>query len=289
MIRSLWLALLWIFGQGYPLDLVAEPDRLEAWQKENLVAWCIVPFDAKKRGPEERTAMLKRLGLKRSAYDWRKNHIPEFEDEILAYRKNGIEMFAFWSGHEEAFRLFEKHSIHPQIWKTAPSPPGASKEARVAEAVRLLDPLVQRVAEVGCQFGLYNHGGWGGEPENLVAVCEAFREKGDSHVGIVYNFHHAHDRIESWEGDFDRMKPYLLCLNLNGMIPAGDKKGKKILPLGAGEKEQAMIDFVLQSGYEGPVGILDHRNETDTEETLRENLEGLQEILADLDASKRAK
>ena len=28
----------------------------------NLVAWCIVPFDTKKRGPEERAEMLERLG-----------------------------------------------------------------------------------------------------------------------------------------------------------------------------------------------------------------------------------
>ncbi len=28
---------------------------------DNRVAWCIVPFDAKKRGPEERAAMLANL------------------------------------------------------------------------------------------------------------------------------------------------------------------------------------------------------------------------------------
>ena len=26
----------------------------ELWARDNLVAWCIVPFDAKKRGPAER-------------------------------------------------------------------------------------------------------------------------------------------------------------------------------------------------------------------------------------------
>jgi hypothetical protein len=34
--------------------------------RENLVAWCIVPFDAKKRGPEERAAMLERMPLRAS-------------------------------------------------------------------------------------------------------------------------------------------------------------------------------------------------------------------------------
>ena len=58
--------------------------------RENLVPWCIVPFDASKRSPEERTKMLVRLGLKRSAYDWRAQHVPEFEEEILQYQKHGI-------------------------------------------------------------------------------------------------------------------------------------------------------------------------------------------------------
>jgi len=44
--------------------------------RENLVAWCIVPFDSKRRGPEDRAAMLERLGFKHFAYDWRAEHIP---------------------------------------------------------------------------------------------------------------------------------------------------------------------------------------------------------------------
>ena len=48
----------------------------DVFARENLVAWCIVPFDAKKRGPEERSEMLERLGIKRLAYDYRAEHIP---------------------------------------------------------------------------------------------------------------------------------------------------------------------------------------------------------------------
>jgi hypothetical protein len=56
-----------------------------------LVAWCIVPFDAKKRTPTERAKMLKELGIGRCAYDWRSEHVAEFEEEILQYKKHGIE------------------------------------------------------------------------------------------------------------------------------------------------------------------------------------------------------
>ena len=104
--------------------------------KDKLIAWCIVPFDAKQRGPAARAAMLKKLGLKRVAYDWRTQHVKEFEEEILQYKKHGLEFFAFWKGHEEAFRLFEKHKIHPQIWRTLRSPQADSQEARVAAAAQ---------------------------------------------------------------------------------------------------------------------------------------------------------
>src|SRR5581483_4892620 len=45
------------------------PDELFA--TGNLHAWCAVPFDAKKRGPEERAEMLQKLGFQHFVYDWR--------------------------------------------------------------------------------------------------------------------------------------------------------------------------------------------------------------------------
>ena len=248
--------------------------------KDQLVAWCIVPFDAKKRRPAERVEMLKRLGIKRVAYDWRAQHVKEFEEEILQYKKNDLEFFAFWSIHEEAFRLFEKHKIHPQIWRTAPSPLGETHEAKVAAAAQALLPLVERTKKMGSKLGLYNHGGWGGEPANLVAVCKYLRQHHDAkHVGIVYNLHHGHDHIANYEKSFKLMQPYLHCLNLNGMNNGAQPK---ILPLGQGQHETAMLKVILTSGYTGPVGILDHRSDTDTEVALQENLAGMKKILKKL-------
>ena len=37
--------------------------------------------------------------------------------------------------------------------------------------------------------------------------------------------------------------------------------------------------MIEDSGYCGPLGILDHRMETDAEESLRQNLVGLQTLL----------
>ena len=73
--------------------------QADQFSNDKLVAWCIVPFDSQKRNTTERVKMLKELGIKRVAYDWREEHVAEFEEEIIQYKKNGIEFFAFWSTH----------------------------------------------------------------------------------------------------------------------------------------------------------------------------------------------
>ena len=60
------------------------------YDKNNLVAWCIVPFDANKRTPSQRAKMLEGLGIKKVAYDWRAEHVKEFEEEIIEYKKYGL-------------------------------------------------------------------------------------------------------------------------------------------------------------------------------------------------------
>ena len=255
-------------------------------QQDNLVAWCIVPFDSSKRGPEERAVMLKDLGITKSAYDWRAEHVPTFEAEILAYKKHGIDFFAFWSVHEEAFKLFEKHDLHPQIWIMIPGVKGPSQEEKVAQAVEALKPLAERTKKMDCPMSLYNHGGWQGEPANMVAVCKGLRKAGYDHVGIVYNFHHGHEHIENWPANFKLMQPYLHCLNINGM---NDNAQPKILGLGKGQHELSMLKVVRDAGYDGPIGILDHQGNRDTKEALQENLDGVKKLRPELEGSESKK
>ena len=245
---------------------------------DKLAAWCIVPFDAKKRGPEARAKMLARFGIKRCAYDWRGEHVIEFEEEILQYKKHGIEFFAFWAGHEKAYELFQKYEMSPQIWRTLGSPTEGTQEEMVSIAADTMQGVATRIAKFGSKLGLYNHGGWGGEPKNLVAVCEELRSRGHDNVGIVYNWHHGHGHIEDWMKSLQIMEPYLLCLNLNGM---NDNAKPKILDLSHGQHDQAMLKVVIESGYDGPIGILDHRADLDTEVALRANLEGLDWLIRD--------
>lgn len=243
---------------------------------DNLVAWCIVPFDAAERGPIARAEMLHELRIKRCAYDWRKKHVPTFEKEILAYKKYDIDFFAFWGMHEQAFELFRKHELTPQIWQTLSEPSGnGDRDSKIKQATKQLLPLAESTKQLGSKLALYNHGGWGGEPSNLVSVCKALHQLGQTHVGIVYNFHHGHDHIDDWAESLKLMLPYLHCLNLNGMNTDAQPK---ILGIGRGEHEQAMIRTIVESGYRGRIGILDHRPEIDARESLQDNLDGLAKL-----------
>ncbi|MGI9519063.1 MAG: hypothetical protein ACR2NP_18565 [Pirellulaceae bacterium] len=246
----------------------------DVFERDNLVAWCIVPFDAQARGPAERAEMLAQLGIKRLAYDWREQHVELFEQEILELKKRDIEFFAFWDQHEAIFNLCIKHDIHPQFWITVPSPDANNQQERVAMAGRSLQPLVERAKSLECEVGLYNHGGWGGEPANMIQVCAWLREQCETEsVGLVYNLHHGHGHVDDFKESLDEMQPFLLCLNLNGM---NRDALQKILPIGQGELDDFMLTTILQSGYAGPIGILDHRSDLDARESLRQNLEGLQ-------------
>jgi azurin len=254
----------------------------DLFDTSNLAAWCIVPFDSKKRSPEDRAEMVAKLRIPRVAYDWRQEHVAEFEREILAYQKHGIEFFAFWGSHDEAFRLFEKYQLHPQLWVMMRSR-GDSEEEKIRTAAESLLPILGKAKKIGSQVGIYNHGGWGGEPENMIAVCEYLKQHHRmDHVGIVYNLHHGHGHLDRLPEVLAAMKPWLLCLNLNGMDIAGDTKGRKILPLGAGTEDVKVLRQIRASGYRGRIGILNHTNE-DAEGRLLDNLDGLKWIVPQLD------
>jgi len=279
-----WLRLmLLVFVTGIILSRLPAEDSKESPQnfhRDHLVAWCIVPFDAKQRGPEARAEMVRGLGLTRVAYDWRDVHVPTFEEEIVQYKKHEIDFFAFWGWHDAFEPLIEKHGIHPQIWMMFGTPQAGTEQEKVKEAALGLLPLVEKTRKHNLKLALYNHGGWSGEPKTMVAVCEYLKTHHNAdHVGIVYNLHHGHEHIGDFAEQLALLQPYLLCLNLNGM---NDNAQPKILPIGQGQHDKEMIDLIQRSGYEGPIGIIDHREELDSEESLRQNLTGLKAVLEKL-------
>lgn len=254
-------------------------------QREQLVAWCIVPFDASQRGPRERASMLRDLGLTRLAYDWREEHVPSWDDELDALQAADIELTAFWCnstlsprenpGVQRIVEFLERRHVATQLWMMMPEQELqqiTDEQQRVARAAQALRELAEWVRPLNCQVGLYNHGGWSGQPQTMVKIMQQLEEL--DNVGLVYNFHHAHDDLAGFPEDLHAMQPYLLCLNLNGLTPGGPK----IQTFGEGELDRDILSWMRQVRYQGPVGILDHREELDARESLLLNLRGLERL-----------
>jgi putative heme-binding domain-containing protein len=279
-------------AKGYQVwTAILEPtlaaSRRDLFARENLVAWCIVPFDAKKRGPEERAAMLARLGFKRFAYDWRAEHVPTFDAELDALGRHGIKLEAFWlpaaldADGRRILDLLRRHKIGTQLWVTMgdPGSPSQTQTEKIEAAARILRPIAEEAAKIDCKVGLYNHGGWFGEPENQLAILDHL---GLANVGLVYNLHHGHDQVDRLPELLGKMLPHLYAVNLNGMSRGGDRVGRKILPLGQGELDVQLLRVIRNSGYRGPIGILGHTM-NDAEDQLRDNLDGLEWLRPQLD------
>jgi sugar phosphate isomerase/epimerase len=263
----------------------------QLFARTNLMAWCIVPFDAKKRGPEERAAMMEKLGFKHFAYDYRAEHVPTFDAEIAACRKHGVSLDAWWfpgALNDEArliLDVLKRNNVKAQLWITGGGGPVKSPEeqkARVEAEAKRLHPIAEAAGKIGCTIALYNHGAWFGEPENQIQIIERLKQEGVANIGLVYNQHHGHDHLDRFAALLQQMRPHLLVLNLNGMTRGGDKAGKKILPLSQGDLDLALLKTIRDSGWRGPIGILNHTNE-DAEARLLDNLDGLEWLMPQLD------
>lgn len=265
----------------------AEPPP-SLFAKDNLTAWCIVPFDAKKRGPEERAAMLEKLGIKHFAYDYRAEHIPTWDEELDALKRHHVSLDAWWfptklnDEAKKTLELFQRHGVKPQLWVNGgggdPKKTPGEQAALVESEAKRIREITDAAAPLGLQVALYNHGSWFGEPENQLAIIERLERDGVKNVGIVYNLHHGHEHLDRFPELLAKMKPHLLALNLNGMT----RGGGMIIPLGQGELDLELLKTIRDSGWRGPIGILNHTNE-DAEARLLDNLEGLDWLVAKLE------
>ena len=290
MITNFWFAWSFILATLLHWDVAIGfdgPDSKSAdvFRQENLMAWCIVPFDSHNRPPMERAKMLSELGFTKFAYDYRAEHVPTFEEEILALKKYNIELTAWWfpgSLNDEAkmtLALFDKHKVNPQLWVMGGGDLKMSKEDEdrfIESEVKRLRPIADAGYRIGCSLALYNHGGWFGVPENMVRLVKAIDRP---NVGIVYNLHHAHDQIDRLPEVLHLLKPHLLALNINGMETNGDQIGKKILVIGEGNRDAQVLRQISECGYAGPIGILNHTQE-DAKNRLDQNIKGLRDILS---------
>ena len=261
-------------------------DNTMLFARDNLLAWCIVPFDSKERTPEERATMLNELGIKQFVYDWRTKHIPSFPDEIEALKKHNIHLAGVWlwvapgtmktldEGNEQILETIRKNHVQTDFWLGIDNRyfAGLDDEKKFERASSVIRYIHGRVNKMDCSLNLYNHGDWFGEPINQIKIIE---KTGLKDIGIVYNFHHAHLQINDFPVLLKKMLPYLKAVNINGM----KVEGPKILQLGTGDRELEMLKTLKASGYDGPIGIIGHVEDMDVKVVLERNLNGLKSLV----------
>ena len=195
-----------------------ETPKKQNLDRSKVYAWCIVPYDSLQRSPAERMAMLKRLGIKKYAYDWRAEHLPQMAGELQLAAENGIEVIAVWmwidnnsdsveklsDANEKVFSILETVGYKGQIWVgfNANFFDGLPEEEAVKKGAGMIGSLSKRATPLGCKVALYNHGDWFGEPENQIKIMKAL--PGED-LGLIYNFHHGRGQIDAFPEMVDVM------------------------------------------------------------------------------------
>tara|TARA_B110000967_G_scaffold157587_1_gene162764 strand:+ start:195 stop:1010 length:816 start_codon:yes stop_codon:yes gene_type:complete len=261
--------------------------KVEApFRTENLIPWSIVAFDKLERTPSERVAMIKNLGFSQYAFGGRKKHVETMVDELNIAKAEGIKISAVWlyinnkdtltilkRANKMVFESLKTTGLSTQIWVGIDAEffEGLTQPQSLKKAKEMISYLSKKAQKVNCKIALYNHGGWFGDSKNQLEIIKRLPQYD---IGIIYNFHHAHEQLENYRSIINQIHPFLWCVNLNGM----KKGGPKIMTIGQGTLEKKMIEILLKKGYTGPFGILGHVKDEDAEFTLQKNLTALQSL-----------
>src|SRR5690606_6191513 len=106
-----------------------------------------------------------------------------FDEELQTLKRWGIELTAFWfpgalnAEAEAILDALERNGVQTELWVTMhggdiPCTPEEHAQ-RVRDHAAALRPIVEAAAAIGCSVGLYNHGGWFGEPEHQIDIIKA--------------------------------------------------------------------------------------------------------------------
>ncbi len=256
---------------------------------EELSPWCIIGFDILDRTPEQRIAMLQKMGFTKYGYNKGKGDLSKMKTEFGLAQENNIEITSvfLWlnakrdsigklsPSNQQLLKNLTEVEQKPTLWLSFSH--NFFEDRNQAESVELAIDMIQyiktKAEEVGCPLALYNHHGWFGNPNNQLEILEKLN---DASISMVYNFHHAQDYVDEFPEMIKKIGPYLSYVNLNGV----NKDGPQILTIGDGPHEYQMLKLLLAEGYNGPWGILGHLKNEDVQKVLERNLEGLLKLNA---------
>lgn len=282
------LLLLLLNACSEPTICNAPPTQSFTIDPTEVSPWCILEFDSLDRTPTQRITMLKELGIKKYGYNWRERHLPEMQEEFRLAKINNIEITStliYLNPSRDSLgklsprvqyllKNLKAVDYKPTIWVTFSNNffKKLSQKESIEFATEMIKFVKTQTDEVGCPLALYNHKGWFGNPHHQVEILEKIN---DPSIKMVFNFHHGHDYIDEFPKIVKMIKPYLHQVNLNGM-----KKGEDTLikTIGKGDHELAMIQTLVDEGFNGPWGILGHIKEDDVQKVLERNISGLNAI-----------
>lgn len=285
--------------------------------RPNVAAANIVAFDSEERTPRERAKMLRRIGVRHLIWDWRTEHVQQFDADLDALHDQGINLAGVWAPHllpnpaepgaDETLGAISPHTrlfvseaarrgLSPDLWValefgaegTATRLDAEAERVQVWRAADHLEPLAQLASNHGMCILLTNHLGYFGEPYTLVQVVEALHERGFNNVGLAYQQQHGHAHIADFAHHMELMRDHLVTIALNGMDPDGVETGRKILPYGAGRADRKLAHIVAASGWEGTL-VVQGNSMDDAELRLLDSLDGLAWTVARQEGKRHAR
>lgn len=250
-----------------------------------LAAWCVVPYDDRVRTPVDRARVLKDLGFDGLAWDWRDEHVAQFDDQLDALAANGLGLAAIWApvpdgvvtqALERQVRAASGRRLAPQLWACAEfgAPGPVPDEGDASIYADRLEPLARLAAETGLTLALYNHLGWAGEPLNQLRILEELGHRGFGNTGIVYMQHHGHAHIDDFAELWPQFQHAVVALGLNGMRDGAHWGDGKVLPYGHGPRDLELARVISDSGWRGTVALIGHTMDA-IEDRLEDDLAGL--------------
>ena len=141
----------------------------DVFARDNLVAWCIVPFDAKKRTPGGAGGDARAASASSSTPTTGGPSTCRRSTRRSSPQEDGIELTAVWfpaaleRGREGPARRHREAQAHAAALGDVGNPAGNTQAEKVAAAAaQVISRSREAAAELGCKVGLYNHGGWSG-------------------------------------------------------------------------------------------------------------------------------